>query len=171
MIHLIIIVNILNFVFCLFLIKSPNKGVTMFQYTIVSFIIFIDCIIDSFYNIASLSTSCFKILFGCNLIIWLLVGLIDEQREKNAFYKTDNKFNFISEPYIVLNFPWGKCDFSEVMLNPKFVVKYYQLEKLEEKIKPEFSNFVIRILLQEYFYFKSVYSFCLVKREKHRKDC
>ena len=170
MISLIIIINILNFVFNLFLIKSPNKGVTWFQYTIFSLVIIIDSITEAFYNTADLSTIIFKILFGCNLILWFLTAFIDEEREKDAFYKIDNKFNFISEPYIVLNFPWSKCDFSKVSLNPKFVAKYYQLEKLKSKIKPKFSSLVIRIMLQEYFYFKSVFSFYLIKREKHRKD-
>lgn len=167
---MVIAFNILAFVFLLFLVKSPNKGITVFQFMIPTIIIGIDNIVEATYNPAYLSTSWFQILFVCNLLLWLFIG-VTAKTEETATYKIDNKFNFISEPYIVLNFPWGKCDFSEVTLNPKFVVKYYQLEKLEEKIKPKFSNFVVRILLQEYFYFQSVYSFCLVKRAKHRKDC
>lgn len=167
---MVIALNILAFVFLLFLVTSPNKGITAFQFMIPSIIIGIDNIAEATYNPAYLSTSWFQILFLCNLLLWLFIGVTAET-EKIATYKTDNKFNFISEPYIVLNFPWQKCDFSKVTLNPKFVAKYYQLEKLKSKTKPKFSNFIIRTFLQEYFYFKSVYSFYLVKREKHRKDC
>lgn len=167
---MVIALNILAFVFLLFLVTSPNKGITVFQFMIPTIIIGIDNIVEATYNPAYLSTSWFQILFVCNLLLWLFIGVTAGTKE-TATYKIDNKFNFISEPYIVLNFPWRKCDFSKVTLNPKFVSKYYQLEKLKSKVKPKFSNFVIRTFLQEYFYFKSVYSFYLIKREKHRKDC
>lgn len=167
---MVIALNILAFVFLLFLVTSPNKGITAFQFMIPSIIIGIDNIVEATYNPAYLSTSWFQILFLCNLLLWLFIGVTSETEETTT-YKMDNKFNFISEPYIILNFPWQKCDFSKVTLNPKLVAKYYQLEKLKSKIKPKFSNFVIRTFLQEYFYFKSVYSFYLIKREKHRKDC
>ena len=167
---MIITLNILAFVFLLFLVKSPNKGITGFQFMLPSIVIVVDNIVEATYNPAYLSTAWFQILFACNILLWLFIGVSSDSQE-SVSYKIDNKFNFISEPYILLNFPWRKCDFSKVTLNPKFVAKYYQLEKLKSKIKPKFSNFIIRTFLQEYFYFKSVYSFCLVKREKHRKDC
>lgn len=167
---MVIALNILAFVFLLFLVKSPNKGITSFQFMMPSIVIVLDNIVEATYNPAYLSTAWFQILFGCNILLWLFIGVRSDSQE-SVSYKIDNKFNFISEPYIVLNFPWGKYDFSKVTLNPKFVAKYYQLEKLKSKIKPKFSNFVIRTFLQEYCYFKSVYSFYLIKREKHRKDC
>ena len=167
---MVIALNILAFIFLIFLVTSPNKGITAFQFMMPSIIIGIDNIVEATYNPSYLSTSWFQILFGCNILLWLFIGTTSET-EETVTYKIENKFNFISEPYILLNFPWGKCDFSKVTLNPKFVAKYYQLEKLKSKIKPSFSNFVIRILLQEYFYFNSVYSFYLIKREKHRKVC
>ena len=167
---MVITFNILAFVFLLFLVKSPNKGITSFQFMLPSIVIVIDNIVEATYNPAYLSTAWVQILIGCNILLWLFIGVSSDSQE-SASYKIDNKFNFISEPYVVLNFPWGKYDFSKVALNPKFVAKYYQLEKLKSKIKPKFSNFVIRTFLQEYFYFKSVYSFYLIKREKHRKDC
>ena len=167
---MIIALNILAFVFLLFLVKSPNKGITSFQFMLPSIVIVVDNIVEATYNPAYLSTAWFQILFGCNILLWLFIGVSSDYQE-SASYKIDNKFNFISEPYIVLNFPWRKCDFSKVTLNPKFVAKYYQLEKLNSKIKPKFSNFIIRTFLQEYFYFKSVVSFHLVSKEKkHRKD-
>lgn len=166
---MVITLNILAFVFLLFLVKSPNKGITSFQFMLPSIVIVVDNIVEATYNPAYLSTAWFQIIFGCNILLWLFIGVSSDYQE-SASYKIDNKFNFISEPYIVLNFPWGKYDFSKVTLNPKFVAKYYQLEKSKSKIKPKFSNFVIRTFLQEYFYFKSIKSFYILKREQNRKD-
>ena len=166
---MVIALNILAFIFLLFLVKSPNKGITSFQFMLPSIVIIVDNIVEATYNPAYLSTAWFQILFGCIILLWLFFVLgFDSQ--KSASYKINNKFNFISEPYILLNFPWGKYDFSKVTLNPKFVAKYYQLEKSKSKIKPKFSNFVIRTFLQEYFYFKSIKSFYILKREQNRKD-
>ena len=166
---MVIALNILAFVFLLFLVTSPNKGITSFQFMLPSIVIVLDNIVEATYNPAYLSTAWFQILFGCNILLWLFIGVRSDSQE-SVSYKIDNKFNFISEPYIVLNFPWGKYDFSKVTLNPKFVAKYYQLEKSKSKIKPKFSNFVIRTFLQEYFYFKSIKSFYILKREQNRKD-
>ena len=161
--------NILAFVFLLFLVKSPNKGITSFQFMLPSIVIVVDNIVEATYNPSHLSTAWFQILFGCNILLWLFIGVSSDSQE-SVSYKIDNKFNFISEQYIVLNFPWVKYDFSKVTLNPKFVAKYYQLEKSKSKIKPKFSNFLIRTFLQEYFYFKSIKSFYILKREQNRKD-
>lgn len=166
---MVIALNILAFIFLLFLVTSPNKGITSFQFMLPSIVIVVDNIVEATYNPAYLSTAWFQILFGCNILLWLFIGVSSDSQESTS-YKIDNKFNFISEPYIVLNFPWGKYDFSKVTLNPKFVAKYYQLEKSKSKIKPKFSNFVIRTFLQEYFYFKSIKSFYILKREQNRKD-
>ena len=166
---MVIALNILAFIFLLFLVKSPNKGITSFQFMLPSIVIVVDNIVEATYNPAYLSTAWFQILFGCNILLWLFIG-VSSDSQKSASYKINNKFNFISEPYILLNFPWGKYDFSKVTLNPKFVAKYYQLEKSKSKIKPKFSNFVIRTFLQEYFYFKSIKSFYILKREQNRKD-
>ena len=140
---MVIALNILAFVFLLFLVTSPNKGITSFQFMLPSIVIVVDNIVEATYNPAYLSTAWFQILFGCNILLWLFIGVRSDS-QGSASYKIDNKFNFISEPYILLNFPWGKYDFSKVTLNPKFVAKYYQLEKSKSKIKPKFSNFVIR---------------------------
>ena len=166
---MVIALNILAFIFLLFLVTSPNKGITSFQFMMPSIVIVVDNIVEATYNPAYLSTAWFQILFGCNILLWLFIGVSTDSHE-SVSYKIDNKFNFISEPYILLNFPWEKYDFSKVTLNPKFVAKYYQLEKSKSKIKPKFSNFVIRTFLQEYFYFKSIKSFYILKREQNRKD-
>ena len=163
---MIITLNILAFVFLLFLIKSPNKGITSFQFMLPSIVIVVDNIVEATYNPTYLSTAWFQILFGCNILLWLFIGVSSDYQE-SASYKIDNKFNFISEPYIVLNFPWGKYDFSKVALNQKFIIKYYELQNKSKN----FSEFLIFTFLKEYFYFKSVVSFHLVSKErKHRKD-
>lgn len=163
---MVIALNILAFVFLLFLVTSPNKGITVFQFMIPTIIIGIDNIVEATYNPAYLSTSWFQILFVCKLLLWLFIGVSSDSQE-SVSYKIDNKFNFISEPYIVLNFPWGKYDFSKVALNQKFIIKYYELQNKSKN----FSEFLIFTFLKEYFYFKSVVSFHLVSKErKHRKD-
>lgn len=113
---MIIALNILAFVFLLFLVKSPNKGITSFQFMLPSIVIVVDNIVEATYNPAYLSTAWFQILFGCNILLWLFIGVSSDYQE-SASYKIDNKFNFISEPYILLSFPWGKYDFSKVTLN------------------------------------------------------
>ena len=163
---MVIALNILAFVFLLFLVTSPNKGITSFQFMLPSIIIVVDNIVEATYNPAYLSTTWFQILFGCNILLWLFIG-VSSDSQKSASYKINNKFNFISEPYILLNFPWGKYDFSKVTLNQKFIIKYYELQNKNKS----FSEFLTFTFLKEYFYFKSVYSFHLVKREKHGKEC
>lgn len=164
---MIIALNILAFIFLLFLVKSPNKGITSFQFMLPSIVIVVDNIVEATYNPTYLSTAWFQILFGCNILLWLFIGVSSDSQE-SASYKIDNKFNFISEPYIVLNFPWQKCDFSKVALNPKFIARYYELQQNE---KSNFLEFITFTFLKEYFYFKSVISFYLVSKEiKNRKD-
>lgn len=163
---MVIVLNILAFVLLLFLVKSPNKGITSFQFMLPSIVIVVDNIVEATYNPAYLSTAWFQILFGCNILLWLFIGVSSDSQE-SASYKIDNKFNFISEPYILLSFPWGKYDFSKVTLNQKFIVKYYELQNKRRS----FLEFLIFTFLKEYFYFKSVVSFQLVSKEKkHRKD-
>ena len=163
---MVIVLNILAFVLLLFLVKSPNKGITSFQFMLPSIVIVVDNIVEATYNPAYISTAWFQILFGCNILLWLFIGVSSDSQE-SASYKIDNKFNFISEPYILLSFPWGKYDFSKVTLNQKFIVKYYELQNKRRS----FLEFLIFTFLKEYFYFKSVVSFQLVSKEKkHRKD-
>lgn len=163
---MVIALNILAFVFLLFLVTSPNKGITSFQFMLPSIVIVVDNIVEATYNPSYLSTAWFQILFGCNILLWLFIGVRSDSQD-SASYKIDNKFNFISEPYILLNFPWGKYDFSKVTLNQKFIIKYYELQNKSKN----FSEFLIFTFLKEYFYFKRVVSFHFVSKErKHRKD-
>ena len=47
---MIIALNILAFVFLLFLVKSPNKGITSFQFMLPSIVIVVDNIVEATYN-------------------------------------------------------------------------------------------------------------------------
>lgn len=111
---MIIALNILAFVFLLFLVKSPNKGITSFQFMLPSIVIVVDNIVEATYNPAYLSTAWFQILFGCNILLWLFIGVSSDYQE-SASYKIDNKFNFISEPYILLSFPWVNMIFQKLL--------------------------------------------------------
>ncbi len=127
---------------------------------------FIDPFIEHIYTDLA-NNVIFRSLFLVNFMLWFWIGGTSEITEK-ASYKAENKSNSISEPYIVLNFPWQKCDFSKVALNPKFIARYYELQQNE---KSNFLEFITFTFLKEYFYFKSVISFYLVSKEiKNRKD-
>lgn len=72
---MIIALNILTFVFLLFLIKSPNKGVTSFQFIMSSFFLFIDPFTESIFGEFDFVTGCiFRCLVISNLILWFLIG-------------------------------------------------------------------------------------------------
>ena len=163
---MIIALNILNLLFLLFFLKSPNKGLTSFQFIMGSIHMFIDPFIEHIYTDLA-NNVIFRSLFLVNFMLWFWIDGTSEITEK-ASYKAENKSNSISEPYIVLNFPWQKCDFSKVALNPKFIARYYELQQNE---KSNFLEFITFTFLKEYFYFKSVISFYLVSKEiKNRKD-
>ena len=85
---MIIALNILAFVFLLFLVKSPNKGITSFQFMLPSIVIVVDNIVEATYNPAYLSTAWFQILFGCNILLWLFIGVSSDYQE-SASYKID----------------------------------------------------------------------------------
>lgn len=160
-----ILLNILIFISVWF---NPNGSFTDFQYFCILFLIY-----GSPFFAKSLS-SVFLIFF-CSIfngVLWFVIPFsghfcydsdkisVTIHNESDSISKNDKR--------LILQF--CKCDFSKVTLNPKFVAKYYQLEKSKSKIKPKFSNFVIRTFLQEYFYFKSIKSFYILKREQNRKD-
>lgn len=163
-----ILLNILIFIILISVWFNPNGSFTDFQYFCILFLIYGSVIF------AKSLPSVFLIFF-CSIfngILWVIVSL-----SGHLCYDSDkisilvhNESDSISKNDKILILPFCKCDFSNVTLNPKFVAKYYQLEKSKSKIKPKFSNFVIRTFLQEYFYFKSIKSFYILKREQNRKD-
>ena len=88
---MVIALNILAFVFLLFLVTSPNKGITSFQFMLPSIVIVLDNIVEATYNPAYLSTAWFQILFGCNILLWLFIVVRSDSQE-SVSYKIDNKF-------------------------------------------------------------------------------
>lgn len=54
---MVIALNILAFIFLLFLVTSPNKGITSFQFMLPSIVIVVDNIVEATYNPAYLSTA------------------------------------------------------------------------------------------------------------------
>ena len=63
---MVIALNILAFIFLLFLVTSPNKGITSFQFMLPSIVIVLDNIVEATYNPAYLSTAwlfCLVVIF------------------------------------------------------------------------------------------------------------
>lgn len=169
-----IFIILLNFVIFLLLLSArfnPNGNITYLQTSIIVFTYVAVLIVGVFSTQTWLDVIVLNIFIALNT--WWICGTFAYASEKYnySYFETSILSNYISEQDVKIILPFCHHDFSKVTLNPKFVAKYYQLEKLKSKTKPKFSNFIIRTFLQEYFYFKSVYSFYLVKREKHRKDC
>jgi hypothetical protein len=71
----------------------------------------------------------------------------------------------VGDSELKLVFPWYECTFDHVTVNPKFVQRFHQLQKQEHKIAIER---IIFSCLQEYFYFKSVQSFYVAKRNMNQ---
>lgn len=148
--------------------SSPNENYTNFQ-------LLIYFILVSLTILTANPKSEIAFLFGVGLFITNLfvmfpaIVMIEMSIRKHSNYKMKNTHlsNSISEsPTITLIFPWNKCDFEKVTLNPKFVTKYYDLQDKKRNLL----EYLIFTFLKEYFYFKSLKSFYLVKKEQHRKD-
>ena len=143
--------------------NSPNKDNTNFQ-VLVSFISLLATLI--FANHSSAIT----MLFGSSVFILnlfynfpcILIATSDRKISKYKIKNTLNDSNSISEAKnITLTFPWRSYNFRNVALNPNFVQEYY---KLQNKEKRNFFEYITFTLLKEYFYFKSVKSYYIVKR-------
>lgn len=145
--------------------NSSNEDNTNFQ-VLVSFISLLATLIFANPN------SEIVFLFGSSLFIlnlfynlpWILIANSDRKRSRYKINNiTTNCSNSISEQdnIITLIFPWRSYHFKNTTLNPKFIAKYY---KLQNKEKRNFFEYVIFTFLKEYFYFKSVKSYYIVKR-------
>ena len=69
------------------------------------------------------------------------------------------------EPKLI--FPWYKCNFDHVTVEPKFVLRYHQLQNQKNKTAIEG---IVFSYLQEYFYFKSAQSFISKNRNKTKQN-
>lgn len=155
-----ILLNILIFIILISVWFNPNGSFTDFQYFCILFLIYGSVIF------AKSLPSVFLIFF-CSIfngILWVIVSL-----SGHLCYDSDkisvtihDESDSISKNDKRLMLQFCKCDFSKVTLNQKFIIKYYELQNKNKS----FSEFLTFTFLKEYFYFKSVYSFHLVKREK-----
>ena len=160
-----ILLNILIFIILISVWFNPNGSFTDFQYFCILFLIYGSVIFTK-------SLPSVFLIFFCSIfngILWVIVSL-----SGHLCYDSDkisvlihNESDSISKNDKILILPFYKCDFSKVTLNQKFVAKYYDLQDR----KRNFTEFITFTFLKEYFYFKSIKSFYLVKREQHRKVC
>ena len=147
-----ILLNILIFIILISVWFNPNGSFTNFQYFCILFLIYGSPIFAK-------SLSSVFLIFFCSIfngVLWFVIPF-----SSHFCYDSISK----NDKRLILQF--CKCDFSKVTLNPKFVAKYYDLQDR----KRSFTEFITFTFLKEYFYFKSLKSFYLVKREQHRKVC
>ena len=160
-----ILLNILIFIILISVWFNPNGSFTDFQYFCILFLIYGNSI---FVN----SLLPIFLIFFCSIfngILWAIIplsGHLCYDSDKISITIHDESAS-ISKNDKRLMLQFCKCDFSNVTLNPNFVDKYYDLQDR----KRNFTEFITFTFLKEYFYFKSIKSFYLVKREKHRKVC
>lgn len=160
-----ILLNILIFIILISVWFNPNGSFADLQYFCILFLIYGSPIFAK-------SLSSVFLIFFCSIfngVLWFVIPFsghfcydsdkisVTIHNESDSISKNDKR--------LILQF--CKCDFSKVTLNPKFVAKYYDLQDR----KRSFTEFITFTFLKEYFYFKSLKSFYLVKREQHRKVC
>lgn len=160
-----ILLNILIFIILISVWFNPNGSFTNFQYFCILFLIY-----GSTIFVKSLSS--IFLIFFCpmfNGILWSVISFSSHfcNDSDKISVTIHDESDSISKNDKRLILPFCKCDFSKVTLNPKFVTKYYYLQNR----KRNFTEFITFTFLKEYFYFKSIKSFYLVKREQHRKVC
>lgn len=99
-----------------------------------------------------------------NGVLWSVISLSGRycNDSDKISVTVHNETNSISKSeYFTLIFPWRSYHFKNVTLNPKFINKYYELQNKEKR---NFFEYVTFTFLKEYFYFKSVKSYYIVKR-------
>ena len=165
-----IFIILLNFVIFLLLLSArfnPNGNITYLQTSIIVFTYGAVLIVGVFSTQTWLDVIVLNIFIALNT--WWICGTFAYASEKYnySYFETSILSNYISEQDVKIILPFCHHDFSKVTLNPKFVAKYYDLQDR----KRNFTEFITFTFLKEYFYFKSIKSFYLVKREQHRKVC
>lgn len=143
-------------------LSSPNKDNTNFQ-ILVNAILLLATLMT-----ANLNSEIVFILgmsiFILNLLVSLpMIVMANASDRGTSEYKVENITNDSNSKSenITLIFPWRSYHFNNTTLNPKFIEKYY---KLQNKEKRNFFEYIVFTFLKEYFYFKSVKSYYIVKR-------
>lgn len=157
---------VLLFVFCFVYMLSPNGRPTATQICLLGTLSALSLFLIPYSSVPSFALGA-AALFS-NFVVYGIICLattIPVLFGDPGFpvqclhrFRVDN-----SEPKLV--FPWYKCNFDHVEVNPKFVLRYHQLQKQEHKNAIEG---IVFSCLQEYFYFKSVQSF-FIKNQKGPK--
>ena len=144
-------------------LSSPNKDNTNFQ-ILVNVVLLLATLMTANLNseiVFVLGMSIFILNLLVSLPMIVMANASDRGTSEYKVENTTNESNSISKSEnITLIFPWRCYHFKNTTLNPKFIAKYY---KLQNK-KRNFFEYVIFTFLKEYFYFKSVKSYYIVKR-------
>lgn len=146
-------------------LSSPNKDNTNFQ-ILVNVVLLLATLMTANLNseiVFVLGMSIFILNLLVSLPMIVMANASDRGTSEYKVENTTNESNSISKSEnITLIFPWRCYHFiKNTTLNPKFIAKYY---KLQNKEKRNFFEYVIFTFLKEYFYFKSVKSYYIVKR-------
>lgn len=165
-----ILLNILIFITLISVWFNPNGNFTYLQFFILIVMFFgtLFFLKDLSEHESSLSIFLVSLCLSSNSLLFSFVSKFEfSEKENKSFLVIHDESNIISKKDKELILPFYNYDFSKVPLNQKFIAKYYDLQDR----KRNFTEFITFTFLKEYFYFKSLKSFYLVKREQHRKVC
>lgn len=165
-----ILLNILIFITLISVWYNPNGNFTNLQFftLLVAFFGTLFFLKDLSQHESSLSIFLSSLCLSSNSLLFSFVTKSEfTERGNKSFLVIYDKSNFIDKKEQELILPFYEYNFSKVTLNPKFITKYYELQNK----KRNFWEFFILTFIKEYFYFKSLKSFYLEKREQNRKVC
>lgn len=158
---------VLSFSFYFVYIKSPNERPTATQICILATLSSL-----SLFLLPNSSTLSFCIGAGLLLSNGIIYGVICLATTIPVLFgdpgfpvQCSHRFR-VGESELKLIFPWYKCNFEHVTVEPKFVLRYHQLQNQKNKTAIEG---IVFSYLQEYFYFKSVQSFMSKNRNKTKE--
>ena len=161
------IINIvLSFSFCFVYMLSPNERPTATQICLLATLSVLSILLIPKSSALSFSMGAAALLMNFILfgIICLATNITVLFGDPGFPVQCSHRFR-VGDSELKLVFPWYKCNFDYVKVNPEFVIRFHQLQKQERKTIVEG---IVFSYLQEYFYFKSVQSF--VNKEKGVKN-
>jgi len=157
---------VLSFSFCFVYMLSPNGRPTATQICLLATLSVLSLLLIP--NSSTLPFSMGATALLMNFIVFVIIYLATNMTvlfgDPGFPVQCSHRFRVgDSEPKLV--FPWYKCNFDHVKVNPEFVLQFHQLQKQEHKTAIEG---IVFSYLQEYFYFKSVQSF-FIENQKGTK--
>ena len=145
-------------------LSSPNKDNTNFQ-ILVNAILLLATLMTANLNseiVFILGMSIFILNLLVSLPMIVMANASDRGTSEYKVENTTNESNSISKSEsITLIFPWRSYHFKNTTLNPKFIAEYYEFLNKENS---NFFKYITFTFLKEYFYFKSVKSYYIIKR-------